>query len=618
MTRLTLNRLGRAHVGAIIKRLAGDRPIDERLVDEVVSRTDGVPLFVEELTKATLDSDTKSIPASLHDSLMARLDRVPDVRDVAQAASVIGRVFDHGLLAEIAGQGSTGLEGSLDRLIDAELVYRRGKPPDATYTFKHALVRDAAYESLLKSRRQELHGIVAHALQERAASGGDFQTELLAHHYCEAGRWKESIENWLLAGNRAARRAANREAVGHVRRGLDLIEKLPDSPATMELELELVLTLSGCLRALEGWNSEATVNAVQRAQALSDRLEGNPHVNSISIGVYTVHLMRGELTETEQFGRELLNIARRSGSNLSAFVGHRACGVALFSKGDFPEARTHLELALSSYDPDMERETVQHLGYYSGASLHSYLGHVLWHLGYPDLARKHVRSAVDLAVRLQHLPTQAFAWFQAAYHCGPLIRNDLAALGIALESYRNIVGDRNYQVFSRAIGVFDTWARPDDPDALANIDETIEWWKGNVGKLVVPGLLLVRAGIQHRIGSTEGALRTVDESIDWMFRFEERCYLPEAHRYKGDLLGSLPKARTAEQVDSYRKAMEVAREQRALTMELRAATSLARVCAEHRDRGAAREPLAALYSRFTEGFDTSDLTAAARLLEKLS
>lgn len=271
--------------------------LGEDLLDEIAARTDGVPLFIEELTKAAVDSGSTSIPASLHDSLMARLDRVPDAREVAQIAAVIGRVFDHELLTRLADHSDTKLRAALEKLIDAELVFRRGEPPDATYTFKHALVRDTAYESLLKARRRQLHERAAGILEENSAHRTESHVELLAYHYSEAGLWKEAVEKWLLAGNRSARQAANREAIGLIGRGLELIAKLPPGPQTLRLELELVMTLAGCLRTLRGWAHQATVDAVQRARNLSDQLEGTPHGNAIGIGEYTVHLLRGELRE---------------------------------------------------------------------------------------------------------------------------------------------------------------------------------------------------------------------------------------------------------------------------------------------------------------------------------
>ncbi len=621
VTRLTLNRLGRAQIRAIVDRISGSNMLGEDLLDEIAAKTDGVPLFIEELTKAALDSGSTSIPASLHDSLMARLDRVPDVREVAQIAAVIGRVFDHELLTRLADHSDASLRAALEKLIDTELVFRRGEPPDATYTFKHALVRDAAYESLLKARRRQLHEKAAGILEERTANWVETHLELLAHHYSEAGRWKEAIEKWLLAGNRSARRAANREAIGLLGRGLEMVGKLPPGPQALRLELELVMTLGGCLRTLRGWAHQATVDAVHRARSLSERLEGAPHANAIGIGEYTVHLLRGELRETVALGHRLLETANRSGSNLHPCVGHRACGIGLFSIGRFEEARVHLEAALSEYNADLERETVHHIGYYSIATFHAYMGHVLWHLGFPDQALRCLQRGIDEAVELGHVPTQAFACFQMVYHNGPLMRNDVDGADSAVIQYRQLVGDRDFLTWSTAIRSAEAWVRSERGHREGSLDEiceNIEWWKNNAGKLVVPWLLILRARAQDRAGRGDLALRSVDEAMGWVERFGERWQLAEIYRCNGDLVARSRGSESAGQGECYRKALEIARDQSSLAFELRAATSLARLWADQGNREDAHDLLAPVYRRFGEGFQTDDLKAASTLLATLS
>ena len=416
VTRLALNRLGRAQTTAIIERLSGGKTLPEALLAEIAAKTDGVPLFVEELTKAVLESGETGIPASLHDSLMARLDRIPDVKAVAQIAATIGRTFDYPLLAAIAGRSEPELLTCLDKLGEAELVFCRGRPPEARYSFKHALVRDAAYESLLKSRRQELHAKIAEVLE---AAMPETPPELLAQHYGAAGQARAAAEKWLLAGDHSARRAANREAVAQLHRGLELIERIDEGPERWRLELDLVMTLSGCLRTLKGWMDEETVEAVFRARRLSDQLAGAPERGVIGLGEYTVRLLRCELDEAVEVGRELLRLAQPEGSAVAPYLGHRAVGIALFHQGHLKQALDHLDSGIACYDPTLERDTVHRIGYFSGVALHAYQAHVRWHFGRTDESLESLERAIALAIEERHTPSQAFAYFQAVYHFGP-------------------------------------------------------------------------------------------------------------------------------------------------------------------------------------------------------
>lgn len=396
VTRLALNRLGRDQTSAIVSRLSGGEMLSEELLHEIAVKTDGVPLFVEELTKAVLESGVAGIPASLHDSLMSRLDRIPDVKEVAQIASTIGRTFDYKLLTAIADRPETDLLSCMDKLTEAELVFLRGKAPEAIYTFKHALVRDAAYESLLKSRRQELHSRIAKALEEDFPETAEAQPELLAHHLTQAGALLAASEKWLLAGDRSARRAANREAIAQLRRGLDLVGALDEGPTRWRLELDFLMTLGGCLRTLKGWIDDETVEAVVQARRLDDQLGGTAYRGTIGLGEYTIHLLRGELADAVECSHQLLRLAKDKDSHVSPFVGHRGAGATLVHMGRFEEARDHLEAGLADYDPSSEQQTVHKVGYYSGVTLHAYFAHVQWHLGYADQSHRSLEQGIAL------------------------------------------------------------------------------------------------------------------------------------------------------------------------------------------------------------------------------
>ena len=620
VTRLTLNRLSREQIAAIVRRLSGGKPLPEKLLDEIAVKTDGVPLFVEELTKAVLESGVTGIPATLHDSLMSRLDRVPDVKEVAQIAAAVGRTFDYKLLMAIADRPEADLLSCLGKLTETGLVFCRGRPPESTYTFKHALVRDAAYESLLKSRRKELHRKIVDSLEAVFSETAEAQPELLAHHYAEAGDWLAASEKWFFAGDRSARRAAIREAIAQLKRGLGLVEKVESRPVGQRLELDLLVTLGGCLRTLKGWTDLETVETVTRARRLCDLTDDKSYRGVIGIGEYTIHLLRGELAKAVECGRDLLRLAEEEDSGVAPYVGHRVTGATLVHMGRFDEACRHLEAGLAHYDPSTEKETVHKIGYYSGVTLHSYLGHALWHKGFPDQSLKCLERSISFTEELRHPPSQAFALFQAAFHHSQLMRND----GVAL---REIIG--RFQALAQ-VGGFAAWSsfvdsqqaciaiEADDKTAgFETVLRNLEWWRSNAGVLVLPTFYEMLARVQIGLGRKDDALSSIDAAIDLSNRFGEQVFRAELYRCRGDLLTGNGCDTSETQEACFEKALAIAQDQSSRAMELRAATSLARLWADQGESRKAQDLLAPLYGWFTEGFDTPDLISARALLDEL-
>ncbi len=621
VTRLTLNRLGRDQISTIANRLSGGKPLSEELLDEIAVKTDGVPLFVEELTKAVLESGVAGIPVSLHDSLMARLDRVPDVKEVAQIAATIGRSFDYRLLMAIADRPESDLLSCLEKLAEAELVFRRGRPPEATYTFKHALVRDAAYESLLKSRRQKLHGKILEALDADFPETAEAQPELMAFHYTQAGEPLAASEKWLLAGDRSARRAANREAVAQLRRGLDLVGAIDAGPARWRLELDLLMTLGGCLRTLKGWINEETVETVVQARRLDEQLGGTAYRGAIGVGEYTIHLMRGELAEALACSRELVRLANEDGSNVPSFTGHRGAGATLVHMGRFAEAREHLEAGLAGYDPSVEQETVHKVGYYSGVTMHAYLAHALWHQGFADQSRRSLDRAVALTHRVRHPPSQAFAWFQMAIHNSPLVRNDKEALEESIARFQALAQSGGFATWAAFVDALQACLTIEGGDKTAGfqaVSRSLEWWRDNAGMLVLPAFHETLARAHAGLGRLEDAVSCIDVAIDLSNRYGEILYLAELHRRKGELLRAAAPSDVGPQEACFERALRIARDQSSRSLELRAATSLARVWADRGDRRKAEDLLVPIHDWFAEGFDTADLKDAKALISDLS
>ncbi|MGH6912469.1 MAG: AAA family ATPase, partial [Geminicoccales bacterium] len=433
-TLLPLNRLGRRQGAAMVEGLSGGQSLPPEIRDEIVAKTDGVPLFLEELTKAVLESgllgDAQTgplpplaIPATLHDSLMARLDRLAPVKEVAQIGAAIGREFSYQLLAAVAPLAERNLQEVLQQLIDAELVFRRGSPPEATYSFKHALVQEAAYGSLLRSRRQQLHARIATVLEPQDG----VEPELLAHHYTHAGLAERAVDYWQKAGQRASARSAAAEAVGHLTRGLECLTGLPDNPARRRKELDLQTMLGGALIAAKGYAADETGRAFARARELAGELEDGPQLFPVLFGQYLFRLLRGELTVAHEVGQEMVRLAERQQDTASLLIAHRTLGTNLFWLGRPAPALTHIDQALALYDPAQHTRLTEPYTFHPRVLGLDFKSLILFVLGYPDQARETGRRALAEAREAQHLVTLA-----AVLQHGCIIhqlQGDLASMG---------------------------------------------------------------------------------------------------------------------------------------------------------------------------------------------
>jgi predicted ATPase len=354
VTTLTMSRLGRRQGADLVARVAGAKPLPAPIVEQIAARTDGVPLFVEELTKTVLESGLLTdagdhwelsgplpplaIPTTLHDSLMARLDRLASVKEVAQIGAVIGREFSHELLAAVAPMSANQLGDALEQLVNSELVFRRGMPPEAIYTFKHALVQDAAYQSLLKSKRQQLHALIAQVLEERLPGSGETGPEVLARHLTEAGLVARAIPYWRRAGELAAARSANVEAIAYLSKGLDLVATLPDVVEHRDEELALLLAIGGAFIATKGHPAPEVERTYSRAWSLCDQLGRSAELFPVLRGLWNFHLVRCELPRTYDLAERLVALAEEEATPIHRALARRARGATLFCLGRFGDA----------------------------------------------------------------------------------------------------------------------------------------------------------------------------------------------------------------------------------------------------------------------------------------
>ena len=638
VTQLSLSRLTRRHGGALIERVTGGKALPAEIKARIVERTDGVPLFAEELTKTVLESSllidagdhyeltgplrSLAIPSSLHDSLMARLDRLGPVKEVAQIGAVIGREFSHELLATVADRPEPELTAALDRLLTAEMIFRRGTPPEATYTFKHALVRDTAYESLLRVRRRELHARIVEVLEKQLPRTAEAEPELLAHHCAHAGLAERAVAYSYQAGQRAIARSAVAEAVAQLNRGLELASALTDGPERRRWELDLQVALGGALIAAKGYAAEETGRAFARARELCRLQADSDRLLPVLNGQVLFHNERSEHQAAYDTAQEMLELARRRGDPSFLIPAHRALALTSFELGRFAAVQDHAEQILTLYEPVRHRALASLYVFDQRVVALGYLAWALYVLGYPDQARLRGRQQLAEARDLAHPNTLAQALFRGCvFH-----RNarDVAGLREDAEALVAVAAEHSLPFFLAVGRLHRGWVWIEGgrtEEGIAEVkrgDVEAEATGVRLPRAYVSGLLaeahaMAALRLEAARWTTDALARRGRDASPWSHWFEA-----DWHRRNGELLLSLPEPDRAEAEAWFRRALEVGREYDARIWELRAATSLARLWGEQGERQKAHDLLAPVYGWFTEGFDTVDLKDAKALLEELA
>jgi class 3 adenylate cyclase/tetratricopeptide (TPR) repeat protein len=635
VTTIPLTRLGRRDGAALVEQVAGGKSLPQEVMDEILARTDGVPLFIEELTKTLLESQmlqqrdghyvldrplpSLAIPTTLHASLMARLDRLAPVREVAQIGAVAGRDFHYELLKAVAGLPTDRLEEALDQLVESELIFRRGEIPHAVYAFKHALVRDAAYAGLLKSRRGQLHAAIASALEQRFPEVVQTQPETLAHHLTEAGLIERAIEYWLVAGKNAALRSANVEAMAHLQRGIEVIGRLPAGEDKDRSELDFQLVLGPCLIATHGPAASKALTTFARARELCERLGEPPEYLQVMFWLATASVVRGELPQALEAIAGLPSAAQARGNQPAVLNGIRGQAMILMFMGRIVEARDALERAVEAFSASEEsdRMAARAAGQDAGVSMLVLMAWVLWILGQVDEAVLRMDAALERADTVQHAHTHAYAWYYAAVlHAlrgEPVIAQGYAERCLAISEQH---GFRQWLGLSRAIrgicmAVLDiSGSRLDDVVAELGEYQVAGYVLGITAQFVLlcPALLLQN--------EPEAALETIDQGLSVVSHNSERFFEAELYRLKARalLMRGAPDAEAEALLD---QALRTARSQQARSLELRAATDLARLWMKQGKHAAAHDVLSSICGRFSEGFNTRDLREAKAVIAQL-
>ncbi len=626
---ITLEHLPQQQTRAVVNRLAQGKILPNEVLEQIVAKTDGVPLFVEELTKMVLESGwliehkchfelagslpALAIPATLHESLMARLDRMGTVKEVTQLGATIGREFAYELLHAVSQLDHARLQNELARLVGAGLLYEEGTPPQTKYVFKHALIRDAAYEALLKSTRQLYHMRIAQVLVERFPHLIATKPELIAYHYTEARAFERAVLFWYQAAQRASRRSLPDEAIIYLNQGLTLIRALPESPERTQQEVDFLIALGSSLVVTRGYAASEVERTYACARERAMQLGEHPHLYSAIQGLSTYYLLRGEFQSAHELAEQVFRLATRVQDPALLVESHHVLGTALFHLGHLEAARANLEQGIALYEIQQHRSMASRFGHDSGILCLCYLARILWFQGYPAQAQRRSAEAMVLARELEHPFSLALALTFAALVSQVRqeihVTRELAEEAIALCTVHGFT-------FCLAMAtVLHGWALTelDQKQAgIAQIEQGVEVWRATGAELFRPHLLALLAESYGKAGRTEEGLQALEEATTAAQKSGKRFYAAELNRLKGMLF--LRKGRSPQEVEQcFRQAVEIARNQQAKSLELRAAVGL---FSYQENSESAKQILQEAYLWFKEGFDTLDLQLAGTLLAK--
>ncbi len=635
LTQVPLQRLNKRQIGEMLQKRTSAKALPPEVAEQVAARTDGVPLFIEECTNMLLESGLlkeeagqyvltgklprDAIPATLQDLLMTRLDRLGDAKEVAQLGATLGREFSHELLQAVAMLDPATLDEELGKLLDAELIFKKGRPPQVSYSFKHALIQDAAYNSLLKSKRQQHHQRIAEVLETQFPETAATTPELLAQHFTEANLPERAVPYWERAGLLCRDRSANTEAIGHFTRGLQLLESFDDSPEKDKQELRLQLPLGTAYLSTKGYAAPEGGPIFARARALAERIGEKPQLFAVMWGNWAWHVVRGDFRLCMELAAEAMQLAEQLNDPGITMEALFMPGLTLLYRGDFVGAREHCERAITEFD---NRELcalwTAYTGQHSGATHRCYLALALWHLGFPDQALAMSREAIARAREVQH----PFSLCYALHHAGWLFQHcRLGAEGEAVGTEEiQIASEHCFALWSvtgtlyRAAGLLQQGRAS---EALPELRQGITAYIASGAELALPFYLSLLAEALQQSGLLDEALSTIAEAMRYADKNEDLFQTAELHRQRGELLLARSPDRATEAESCFQTSLDIARSQHSQAWQLRTTTSLARLWHTQGQTDRARQALAEIDSSYTEGFATPDLLAARSLLKEL-
>jgi class 3 adenylate cyclase/predicted ATPase len=641
VTSLAINRLAQREIVSLIDRVVGERTLPDSIRQDIIERADGVPLFVEEMTKAVLEAESEgearrtaaavpssvlAVPASLHASLMARLDRLGTAKEVAQMGAAIGREFSHALLAVVIRKPDAELGSALDRLIAAGLLFRQGVPPHATYLFKHALVQDAAYGTLLREPRRALHARIADALEEQFGEIAASQPQLLAHHCTEAGLIEKAAALWGDAGQRSLARSALLEGKAQLARALDQIATMPTTPKLRREQIKFQVTLANAMMHTKGYAASETKASLDRARVFIERAEalGEPPEDplllfSVRYGFWVANYVAFDGDTCFELAEEFLALAEKQRATVPMMIGHRLMGSSLLFTGQIAEARLHYDQAIALYNPAEHRPLAMRFGQDVEVACLSFRALVLWLLGYPEAALADTDRALRNASAIGQATTLMFALSHVPFtriQCGDYaVGNAQADEGLALANEKGAVLWKSQGTKHKGLVFALTGSAAEAVQMITSALDTARW-AGST--LWVPSDLPYLAIAHAQRHCFEDAWHCISDAMSAAKTRKLKWCQAEIYRIAGEIALMSSERDTARAEANFERALAVARAQQAKSWELRAATSMARLWREQGKRNQARELLAPVYGWFTEGFDTLDLKQAKALLDELA
>jgi class 3 adenylate cyclase/predicted ATPase len=628
---IALAPLDRGQVRDMVAELSARHALPRHVMEDVAARTGGVPLFVEEVTRLLLErgehgGGIEAIPPTLQQSLMARLDRLGPAREVAQIGSVIGRGFSYGLLRDVAGMEDAALQAALEQLAEADIVLVQGLPPDSDYRFKHALIQDAAYENLLKSRRQVLHRRVAEILRDHFADTAAAEPEALAHHFTQAGLTDQAIEWWGKAGDQALHRCAFPEAISHLGKAIEMADQAGNNPtsrpapaaASAGQRLKLQTSYGQALLWSKGFAAEETKTAFTRAWELAARIDNATERFNTYYGLWIGSLMRGELglaRETaETFRRETESGPWRT----EAAVASRNLGLTCLYQGEFAAAHAHLEQALRINEPERDHEAKFRFSQDTDVGARAYLAYTKWLFGDSARARELIDEAVARAVESAHVPTQTNAYHYKALF--EIFRGDAAATLGAAQTVVELSQEHGITLYQALGKLSSNWARArlgEGATGVAELEQALSEYVSQGNKIVVPVFQGLLAELQAEGRDREGALHRIDAALALAAETGEHWADALLHRIRAEILLKRDPANTAPAEEAYRTAVAVAQQQHARSFELRAALALAKLYQTTGRAAGAHAVLAPALEGFSPTPEFAEIAEAQNLLTAL-
>jgi predicted ATPase/serine/threonine protein kinase len=626
---MPISHLSPRLAATMVQSNAGDFKLSPQVIEALVRRTDGVPLFIEEMTRVLVNSIGQArgtgagesalagaMPPTLHELFLARLDRLPKTgQELAQIGSVIGRSFSHDLIRRLSGMEDGVFHNAVLCLNEAEMLMAQGRPPNSNYQFKHALIQDAVYQSLPRKKRKEIHLNVARVIKEMFPETAEVQPELLAHHYTEGGDVWQGLECWERAGRRAAERSANVEAINHFSQAIQVLSKVPEGSDRNRRELSLQLALGAPLMAIKGYAAPEVESAYARARELCRTVSENVHLFPALQGLWQFYMVGGELQIARGLAEQLLGVAEKSGDSTLLLLAYRSLGTTAFLQGDFAQCRGFTERGLGIYDQTQHGSLALRYGHDPGVAHGLYAAWALWYLGYPEQALTRAIEAVALAQRLAHPVSIAFArcYLSVLRNCCGQYEAAATEAGAA----KAISETHQLALWLSLSTMMEGWAQfglGKLNEGIALFQQGVAGWRKTGARAGTTFFLVTLAEAYGKANRPRDGMAVLEEAEALVARNSEHYFEADLYRVRGELKLALAPQNRAEAEADIRRAITIARQQQTKTLLLRAATSLFRLHEEHAQSTATRQLLYDVLRSFSEGFDTADLTLATSAL----